>query len=253
MPYPQSLPTASAGHGHGQDQAWVYDDSVGSLRPQSLDSASAPGEAELLPVREAQHRFYNALTTVRFLLEREFNGFADPAVRAAAAKVDAQIMAIGDAQRSLTSRGHAGWLDAPVYFGSICSALEAAQLAPRGVRCEIHAEPGLMPMRVAHTLALIVVELVTNAAKHGFGERGYGNVRVHLRRTAQGWLCAVQDDGGGLQGDHVGEGSGLVAALARSIGAELRIQSDAGGVLASLVVPEPEASSLESGARRPAA
>jgi len=79
-------------------------------------------------------------------------------------------------------------------------------------------------------LALLVTELVTNAAKHSGGEAGKGEVRVQLSRkdetTAR--VC-VSDDGVGLPDEFTlekpsGFGTRLIKILAEQMGAEIIVE-----------------------------
>ena len=129
-------------------------------------------------------------------------------------------------------------MDAPVHLAKVCAELCAAHLAPRGLFCEFRSDPGLLPREACQTLALIVVELVTNAAKHAFEGRVSGRIRVALLRTEAGWICQVADNGCGLGAGPGGDGMRLVRGLARGLGADLRVHSDSAGVIVSLSLPD---------------
>jgi two-component sensor histidine kinase len=80
-------------------------------------------------------------------------------------------------------------------------------------------------------LALIVNELVTNAAKHGINGRGEGIIRVGLLRDDDGFVLQVEDDGPGFELSKArrrSSGLGLVMGLARQIGGQFSVER-AGG------------------------
>ncbi len=110
-------------------------------------------------------------------------------------------------------------------------------------------DPGTLPREVCQRLGLIVVELVTNTAKHAFIGRTNGRVSVSLRRRRGGWICVVADDGGGLRGGP-GEGMSFVRGLARAMDGELAIRSGRGGTVATVSLPVEPSSGA---ARLPAA
>lgn len=98
------------------------------------------------------------------------------------------------------------------------------------VRCEAnHGFPRLRG-KVETTFFRIVQEALTNVAKHARAE----TVTVVLRRTASGIALSISDDGIGIAPEQrqptTGSGWGLaiMAERARSIGAEMRIDSDDG-------------------------
>ena len=191
-----------------------------------------------LALAEANHRFLNTLSALGGLLRNDFGDFADPAVHDAVRLFSSRIHAFAEVHRSLGGRSGEAMVDAPAHLARLCSDLCEAHLAPRGLHCEFSSDPGELPREMCQTLSLIVVELITNAAKHAFAGRGSGRVRVALRRTDAAWFCHVADDGSGLRGGRSGEGMRLVRGLVKTMGGALRIQSGADGVIVSIRVPE---------------
>jgi len=187
-----------------------------------------------LALREANHRFLNTLTALGGLLRRDFGAFTDPAVHDAVSLLSSRIQAFAGLLRTLGEAPAEALVDAPAHLAQLCAELCAAYLAPRGIHCEFGADPGVLPRETCRTLSLIVAELVTNAAKHGFVGRVSGRVGVSLRRAGAGWICHVADNGGGLRGGPAGDGMRLVEGLARRLGGTLRVHSDGGGVIVSL-------------------
>jgi len=75
-------------------------------------------------------------------------------------------------------------------------------------------------------LALIVNELVTNAAKHGVNGRGQGSIKVCLIRNADSFVLQVEDDGPGFELAETrrrSSGLGLVMGLVRQISGSLKV------------------------------
>jgi two-component sensor histidine kinase len=74
-------------------------------------------------------------------------------------------------------------------------------------------------------LALILNELITNAAKHGVGA-GRGTIRVALTREPDGFVLSVEDDGPGFDLQAVrarASGLRLVEGLARQIRGQFQV------------------------------
>ena len=68
-------------------------------------------------------------------------------------------------------------------------------------------------------IGLIIIELLTNAIKHGFPEDRGGRLQVSAKRTEQGGQVVVQDDGPGIPGAaHQGLGKTLIGRLSKQIG-----------------------------------
>jgi two-component sensor histidine kinase len=190
-----------------------------------------------LALREANHRFLNTLAVLGGLLRVDFGDFADPAVRDAVAVFSSRIQAFAGVHRTLgepPGESAGAMVDAPAHLTRLCAELCATHLAPRGLHCEFRSDLGVLPRETCQTLSLIVVELVTNAAKHAFVGRSSGRIRVSLLRESAAWVCQVADNGSGLRGRPTGDGMKLVRRLARGLGADVRVHSDASGVIASL-------------------
>jgi two-component sensor histidine kinase len=208
-----------------------------------MNSALAELDARLAS-NEANHRFLNTLTALSGLLRTDFGGFADPAVLQAVSVFSSRIQAFASVHRTLSEDADDGPVDAAAHLARLCAELCEAHLAPRGLHCDFQADPGTLPREVCQHLGLIIVELVTNAAKHAFNGRTGGLVRVCLRRTAHGWLCVVADNGSGLRGGgNGGNGGGragmrLVHGLAEALDGDLCIRSDVGGVIVTLSLPD---------------
>ena len=202
-----------------------------------MPHALAEPDPQLL-AREANHRFLNTLAALHGLLHDDFDGFSDPLVRDAVTVFASRIHALANVHRRLGEAPAESVIDAAAHLTRLCQGLCAAHLAPRGVRCEMRVEPAVLPREVCRNLGLIVVELVTNAAKHAFVGRTGGQVWVTLRRGERGWICQVADNGAGLRAGPRG-GLKLARGLAAILSADLDIRSDAGGVTATVRLPDP--------------
>jgi two-component sensor histidine kinase len=92
-------------------------------------------------------------------------------------------------------------------------------------------------------LALVVTELVANAARHAYPEDQHGSVWVRLARgDGEIGQISVSDEGVGLSADFetnkkVGFGMRVVRALARQTRAQLRIERRARGTEFVLEIP----------------
>ncbi len=100
---------------------------------------------------------------------------------------------------------------------------------------EVDVDVADLPTDRVVSLALIVNELVTNAAKYAFVDRPSGRIRVSFRAGADGTgRLTIADDGRGLpDGYRLEAGAGLgmkvVVALVRNLHADLEIGNDGPG------------------------
>ncbi len=107
------------------------------------------------------------------------------------------------------------------YIEAICKDLGASF-----AQCEIHvqAQPGIViSTDRAISSALIVNELVSNAAKHAYPGKDAGNVWVSVAATGvDSFFIAIRDEGGGLPEDlEFGKGKGLGARMVRALSEQL--------------------------------
>jgi two-component sensor histidine kinase len=195
---------------------------------------------------EAHHRFLNTLTTLHSLLRHDFAAFRDPQVRDAVEGFEFQLLAFAGVQRSLET-SIVDVIDVPVHFGRLCAEISSMQLAPRGLHCDFSAGEGERAPEIGRTLGLIIVELITNAAKHAFQGRDRRGVSVAMRRTDRRWVCMVRDDGAGLQSGAAGAGLRLIQAFADYLDADLGVCSDDTGVQVRLHLPDRPAHAARPG------
>lgn len=182
-------------------------------------------ERELLTkdatIREIHHRVKNNLQTVAAVLRLQARRLDDPAARASLEDAVRRVATIADVHETLSAR-----LDEYVAFDaiaerSIAAAIEIANRSGTLVSGSLTGSFGLLGADDATTVAMILAELVQNAAEHGFADRG-GHILVCAVRSPDKrghrdvLTVDVHDDGAGLP-DHFGEQSGLGTQIVRSL------------------------------------
>jgi PAS domain S-box-containing protein len=122
-------------------------------------------------IDELNHRVKNTLATVQSLALQTFRGKRPP--DAERASFEGRLLALSRAHDLLTaSRWEAAELPA------LLLAVMAAYRDPAGERLRIAGPPVPLPPRVALTLAIVLHELATNAAKYGALSVPEGSVTV---------------------------------------------------------------------------
>ena len=174
-----------------------------------------------LLLREMHHRFANSFAILTGMLRREFGVSMLSKLGKSVDRFEARAAAFGALHRFLTIGAETGWISAQSYIERLCAALAEATLDPLGVRCEVSADAALLPAECCELLGLVIAELVTNSAKHGFRGRDGGLVRIEFLGTAESWTCVVSDNGAGNSLPSIGVGSRILAGLVRALGAEL--------------------------------
>jgi two-component sensor histidine kinase len=187
--------------------------------------------------REAHHRMKNTLMLLAASVRRDFRRGKIDDLSAAVDRFERRVAAFGQLYHILSGGEDVEAISVADFFEPLCEALSETILAPAAIRCVASIEDGTLSATQCHRLGLIVSELVTNAAKHGFPDEKGGLIRVEAFNRERHWSFTVTDNGCGATGSLQGTGRRILDGLARSIGAELQYQSGPGGTHAAIVVP----------------
>ncbi|PIT06289.1 histidine kinase [Bradyrhizobium nitroreducens] len=200
----------------------------------SLDDQSRDWE---LVLRESHHRMKNTLTLLGASVRRDFTRAGRGDVSMAVDRLERRIVAFGRLYQLLSDNDDPSMVSVAPFFENLCGALSEAVLEPAGIRCEAAIESGNLPAAQCHRLALMLTELVTNAAKHAFPNKSGALIRVDLADRHGAWLCTVADNGIGATAPLQGTGSRILEGLARSIHAKLHGEAGQGGTRVTIAVP----------------
>jgi two-component sensor histidine kinase len=156
-------------------------------------------------IREIHHRVKNNLQTVAALLRLQARRSTAPEARAALEESVRRVSSIALVHETLSQA-----LDDAVAFDEIADKVMAmvgdVASPEHTVTTRRTGSGGLLPAAVATPLALVLAELLQNAAEHAFTDRG-GTLEVRLDRRPTGLRVEVVDDGGGLPEGFAVEGS----------------------------------------------
>ena len=181
-------------------------------------------------LKELNHRVKNNMQMLYSLLRSAERESVNVEARAALAEATHRVGAIAAAQRVLYDVGTDVRFDANNFFETICAS--ARQTLVRAIVIDMDAiAPVQLPNDSAMPLALIMNELLTNAAKHAGTKGATGDrpahARVALAREGDTLVLTVEDDGPGFQLHNVrkrSSGLGLVAGLARQLGGSFDVE-----------------------------
>ena len=188
------------------------------VRTAELTAALA---ARDLLIKEVHHRVKNNLQLVRSLLSLQGKRSPNEAVRQALDEAGARVTAIADIHRNplsapTTPRPGSSWRPS---WKSCATDLEGGRGPIPARRIAVSTEPVELPVDMVIPLAVIVVELVTNALKHAYPDGVRGDVTVAQRRDVRyGIVIEIADLGLGRPADaEPGFDSTLVQALLRQL------------------------------------
>jgi two-component sensor histidine kinase len=172
-----------------------------------------------LAFAELNHRIKNNMQMLHALLSAGMRETASADGRAALADAAGRVAAMAAAQLVLYQSDRLTRFEAGAFIESVCAT--AAQAGGARIHVETDCGAGDLGNDTAVPLALILNELLTNAAKYAAGDDGRAAVRVSLERDGDQFVLTVDDEGPGFDLVDVrrrSSGLGLVAGLARQIG-----------------------------------
>ena len=187
-------------------------------------------------IREIHHRVKNNLQTVAALLRLQSRRMDTPAAREALQEAERRVGSIALVHETLSQS-----FDESVQFDAIADTLLRTVLDVGGgvVKAERIGSFGSIPAETATPLAMVLTELVQNAAEHAFGPEG-GRVTLAVNRIRGRIRLRVSDDGRGLPDDFdptLSLGLSIVSTLVRGeLKGELSYESPpTGGTTVTIV------------------
>ena len=196
--------------------------------------ALIPQEHVLL--HELIHRINNefaaAISVVTVTAARSGN----EEVKAALAGVAELLHRHADVHRFLQMPDHDTLVDTAAYLRQLCLSISRARLDARQISLVLSAQPLRLQAERCWRLGMIVHELISNAARHAFGNRG-GAIRVAVWRDGAFVKCSVQDSGSVTTSIQPGHGLKIVNSLSRALGGRFRQTFGVQGSKSLLVFP----------------
>lgn len=180
------------------------------------------GDSLALALRELDHRTKNNFMLAAALLRIQASRSDEANVRTALEDASNRLLAIEDVQSNLAvSSADIEHVSLKAYLEQLCGRLRDGLFGDR-VLLECQVDDVALPRDTAVPIGLIVNELITNALKHAFDERG-GRISVHAHARQGRLILDVADDGRGRGEDKApgGVGTRLVTMLTMRLNATL--------------------------------
>jgi two-component sensor histidine kinase len=218
-------------------------------RDQRLRDAVAQ---KTMLIKETHHRVKNNLQIVMSLLSLQASELRDPAARDALKQAQVRVNALALVHRILHEVEDQSSVDLKRLLHDLAEQIhEGFGGDRRDLRLEFDVAAREASSDLAVPLTLFAVEALTNVFKHAYppGQPG-GVIRISLFPTGEGELnLTIADEGVGLaEGEAVrGVGSRLTQAFANQIGGAVSLsRRPGGGVVVSLIFPDPQAKTSAS-------
>jgi two-component sensor histidine kinase len=201
----------------------------------TAEMAISPTSLTLL--EEISHRVLNEYSHAIMSLSMAAGETTNPEARLALTAVASRLHAYADVHRVLWPKGDSARVDLSQYLRRLCIALTSASLTDLGVDLTFIASCASMSAERCWRVGLILSELVTNAARHAFRDRG-GRLVVEVHAREGMIYCRVADNGRpGSSPAGGGRGRKIVEDLARQLGGHVEWTFDTGGTTVLLSIP----------------
>jgi two-component sensor histidine kinase len=183
---------------------------------ESPSNKQSSSEAQLL-LREFSHRINNEFASAISMIAVAAGHLVNSEAKAALAAVEDRLHNYARVHHALQMPEHTSRIDAAAYLRQLCRAICSAKLNAKGIKLLLVERPFKMDAERCWRLGLIVSELITNSARHAFRDNG-GLIRVELIPSTSIIECRVTDNGTCRPTVGPGNGTKIIASLAKSLG-----------------------------------
>jgi two-component sensor histidine kinase len=212
---------------------------VTSQRLMERENADLLRQKDIL-LDEIYHRVANSLQIIASIISMKARKAVSEEARKDLEDTRDRVISLAIVQRQLHASAATGFVSLMPYLSNLCGAVSRSMISDdQAISIEVLGTGGNADPRKAESLGLIVVELVINSLKHAFGNRASGgHIVVTCDAVETEWTLSVSDNGQGKQ-KHVGVaegglGTGIVAALASQLNAQVVTESGRQGTSVSI-------------------
>jgi two-component sensor histidine kinase len=190
-------------------------------------------------LQELQHRVANSLQIIASVLMQGARKVKSEQARGHLRDARNRVMSIATLQRQLAA-SQLGDVALRDYFTDLCATIGASMIRDHNqLTLTVSVDDSVTTADNSVSLGLIVTELVINALKHAFPGHKNGKILVDYRADGTTWTLSVRDTGVGIPKDPAsakpGLGTGIVEALAKQLGASVRLEPARPGTLVSIL------------------
>ena len=214
-----------------------------SHRKEEAERVQAALREKDILLGEIHHRVKNNLQIVCSLLELQWARVTDPVALEMLRDSQNRVRSMALIHQTLYGSKDFARVDFATFIDTLLPVItDSYGERSRGIAIRVDVEPVRLPINIAMPCGLIVNELLTNAFKHAFANRGHGELRIALtRQLGDEALLSVSDNGVGLPEDANDARAGtlglqLVRVLTKQLNGTLTI-NPAGPTLFSIRFP----------------
>jgi len=201
---------------------------------------AALGHHQVL-LKEMNHRVKNSLMIVSSMLQLQGSAVGDPALTAHLEEAAHRVSAVAKAHDQLFHGSDIERMDLGKYVETICKDLDAS-VAHCVIHADVQHEIEISTDR-AISAALIVNELITNAAKYAYKDKPGGKIWIAVAGVGKDKLSiSVRDEGAGLPPDFdlkkpKGLGMRIITAFVKQLAGTLETHARNPGTEFVITIP----------------
>jgi two-component sensor histidine kinase/DNA-binding winged helix-turn-helix (wHTH) protein len=188
---------------------------TGGFVSKATSSEGRISEEQLL-VGELTHRMNNEFAAAIAVVSLAAARSPNAEVKSALAVVEARLRSCVQVNRHLQMPAQDTIVDASAHLRQLCQSISRSRLDCKCIELQFVGRPLEMNSERCWRLGMIISELVTNAARHAFGDGG-GKIEVELSRCGPFINCRVADDGTAPEKVRPGRGFAIVEGLIASL------------------------------------
>jgi two-component sensor histidine kinase len=191
---------------------------------------------ERVLLRELIHRINNEFSSLIGAVSRTAARSVNHDVKVALAHIIELLCHYAELHRALQMPENDTHIDAAAYLENLCLSITRSKLDGKKIDLVLTASPLRLPSERCWRLGMIVYELVTNAARHAFGN-GKGQIRLELSRAGKLVECRVVDNGSAPKDMLRGRGLKIVDELVKGLDGRLDQRFGQRGSFSTLTFP----------------
>src|SRR5260370_42384681 len=149
---------------------------------------------ERILLQELIHRINNEFSSLSGAVSRTAARSVNHEVKVELAHIIELLCHCAELHRALQMPERDTHIDAAAYLENLCLSISRSKLDGMKIALVLTTSPLWLPSERCWRLGMMVYELVTNAARHAFGN-GKGEIRVELSRAGKLVECRVVDNG----------------------------------------------------------
>ena len=191
---------------------------------------------ERLLFRELAHRINNEFASVANMLSLAASRTANAEAKTALDSVIARLDGYLRVHRALQIPEAGTVIDASAYLRELCRSISWSKLDAKNIDLVFAEQPLSLKSERCWLLAMILYELISNAARHAFGEDG-GEIRVEVAKVGGLVECRVSDDGMAPVSAGRGQGLKIIKCLAGRLNGEFEQEFGPLGSASRVIFP----------------